>query len=189
MGIEPSLTAAAHSRDLGVNVVTEFLTAQTAAELGTFDVVHASNVLEHLPDPAAMLRLIRQLLSPQGVVCVVVPNDYNPLQLALQRVDRYESWWLAPPHHINYFDFDSLEGLFRRIGFDVEERQTTFPMELFLLMGDNYVGDAVLGRSCHAKRKRLERTLSAAGQSELQRALYNCLAQQGVGREVVLYGR
>ena len=108
LGVEPSRQAVEHSRKLGVEVVENFLTAQTAQELGKFDVVHMSEVLEHISHPKKMLQLAKGILTPQGLLCVVVPNDYNPFQYALRSECGYEPWWLVPPHHINYFDFDSL---------------------------------------------------------------------------------
>ncbi len=189
LGVEPSRQAAEHARSLGLDIVGDFLTPDTAANLGCFDVVHMSEVLEHIPDPAQMLELAWTLLAPQGLLCVLVPNDYNPLQLALREGCDYSPWWAAPPHHINYFNFESLTRLVERTGFDVVQRESTFPMELFLLMGDNYVGNDALGRSCHAKRKAFETHLTAAGRTPLKQALYRKLAELGLGREVYLIAR
>ena len=66
---------------------------------------------------------------------------------------------------------------------------TTFPMELFLLMGDNYIGDKVLGRKCHSKRKMLELTLQNAGLNHIKRQIYQNLADIGLGREIVAYAK
>lgn len=189
LGVEPSRQAAAHSRGLGLEIVEEFLDETTAPMLGCHDVVHMSEVLEHIPDPARLLRLVHGLVEPGGLVCVVVPNDYSPFQQALRDVDGYEPWWLAPPHHLNYFDFDSLARLLERCGFEVCLREATFPIDLFLLMGDRYVGDDEVGRACHARRKRLERVLDAAGLTPLRRSLYRALAEHGVGREAIVVAR
>lgn len=188
VGIEPSVQSAEFSSGLGLDIVREFLTPATAAALGRFDVAHLSNVLEHLPDPAGMIALVRGLLDPGGVLFIVVPNDYNPFQEAL-RAQGMAPWWVAPPHHINYFDFATLQGLLERCGFEVVDRQTTFPMELFLMMGDNYVGDDQLGRRCHARRKNLERALAAPSVHGIKQTLYRGLADLGVGREIVMAAR
>lgn len=190
LGIEPSAQAAAHARDeLGLEIVEAFLDERSARELGTFGAVHLCNVLEHVPDPAGLVALARSVLDPGGVLLAIVPNDYNPLQRALREAAGFEPWWIAPPHHLNYFDTESLPALLERAGLDVLERETTFPMELFLLMGDDYVGDDALGRACHTKRKRLERTLDAAGLSGLKRRLYRALAELGIGREIQVLAR
>lgn len=185
-GIEPSRQAAAHARELGVEVVEGFFNADTAPTLGRYDVVHLNNVLEHTPAPIELLLLARECLEPGGLICVGVPNDFSPLQIAATKADDIEDWWIAPPHHLNYFDFDSLSDLLTRLGFEVSERMTSFPMEAFLLMGDNYVGDPALGRACHTKRKRFDLALEQAGFGETRRALYRALANAGIGREAVV---
>jgi hypothetical protein len=129
------------------------------------------------------------MLNHGGLVCIVVPNDYNPFQEALRNTMGHLPWWVAPPHHVNYFDFDSLESLLGRLGFEVLLQEATFPIDMFLLMGDNYVGNDVLGRQCHVRRKSLEQALSAAGLATLKRQLYQAMAQLGLGREVLLIAR
>ena len=42
---------------------------------------------------------------------------------------------------------DPLSGLLSRLGLDVRERTTSFPMEAFLMMGENYTSDPALGRA------------------------------------------
>lgn len=188
VGIEPSAQAAAHSRELGLEIVEDFLTEQTAKQLGTFDVVHMSEVLEHIPDPRGMLNVARRLLASEGLICVVVPNDYNPFQYVLRTVCGYKPWWVAPPHHINYFDFNSLSHLLSSCGFEIALREATFPIDMFLLMGDNYVGNDALGRRCHGKRKEFERNLTAAGLTRVKRQLYRAFAASGLGRDVFVVG-
>ena len=189
LGIEPSRQAAAHARELGVEVVEGLLNAELARDIGNFDAVHMSQVLEHIPDPCAALELVHSLLRPGGLVCLTVPNDYSPLQFALREARGFDPWWVAPPHHLNYFDTASLRRLVESRGFEPLREEGSFPMELFLLMGDNYIGDDSLGRACHAKRKSLEQTLHAAGLASLKRELYRRLGELGLGRELVLIAR
>jgi SAM-dependent methyltransferase len=186
LGIEPSRQAAAHARGLGVGVVEGFFNRESAARLGHFDVVHLNNVLEHVPNPIEIIRLCRDALEQNGLLCLNVPNDFSPFQAAARTSQNLAEWWVAPPHHLNYFDFASLEALLTRMGFAVAERTTSFPMELFLLMGLNYTADAALGRSCHGQRKRFDLALESAGFGETRRAFYRALAAAGIGREIVL---
>lgn len=189
LGIEPAAQAAAHSRELGLRIIEEFLSEETARQLSPFDVVHMSDVLEHIPDPRGMLEMVRDLVAPGGLLCVVVPNDYNPFQEAARTVSGFQPWWVRPPHHLNYFDFWSLRVLMQSMGFAVVLSEATFPIDLFLLMGDNYVGNDPLGRQCHGKRKTLEQNLARAGLTGLKRQLYTALASLGIGREVVMVGQ
>lgn len=188
-GIEPSERAAEHSQQLGVDVVNSFFSAMTAPGLGKFDAINMSEVLEHIPNPASLLSLVYKQLNEDGVVCIAVPNDFNPFQKVLHTYLGFKSWWVAPPHHINYFDFDSIQKLLERCGFDVIYKEATFPIDMFLLMGDNYIEDDKQGRICHAKRMMMELNLSKSGMSELKRELYRGLAKSGLGREVVIFAR
>lgn len=189
-GIEASNEAAAYSREsLGLDVINDFLNEQTAPALGRFDAVNMGEVLEHLPDPASMLRLVHGCLDDGGLICLVVPNDFNPFQIILRDNLGYEPWWVAPPHHINYFDFDSLPQFVERCGFQVIHEEATFPIDLFLMMGDNYVGNESAGRECHAKRKHFELALQMAGRSNLKRKMYEAFANLGIGREILMFAR
>ena len=189
VGIEPSRQAAAHARQLGVEIVEGFFNADTAPGLGRFDVVHMNNVLEHVPDPRKLIDLARDRLTSGGIVCINVPNDFSPFQLAASAAQNTRQWWLAPPHHLNYFDFASLGGLLERFGFQVIERTTSFPMEAFVMMGDNYIDDPALGRACHNKRKTFDLALETAGLKSARRAFYRALAHAGLGREAVVIAR
>jgi SAM-dependent methyltransferase len=185
-GVEPSRQAAAHARELGLDVVEGFFDTETAAGLGSFDAVHLNNVLEHIAEPISVLTSAKGLLEKGGILCVGVPNDFSPLQIAAHASSGAPEWWLAPPHHLNYFDFDSLAALVERLGFAVVERMTSFPMEAFLLMGEDYTSNPTLGRACHEKRKKFDMALEAAGLRETRRSFYAALAQAGLGREAVV---
>jgi SAM-dependent methyltransferase len=189
-GIEPSAQAAAHSRDsLGLDVQEGFLDEHSVGALGRYDALNLGEVLEHLPDPAGMLSLAHRLLDDDGVLCTVVPNDFNPVQQLLREQQGFKPWWVAPPHHLNYFDHASLSALVARCGFEVLHVESTFPIDLFLLMGQNYIGNDTLGRQVHGQRKQLEQALLGGGAGELKARLYKAFADCGIGREVVLFAR
>ncbi len=97
--------------------------ADGARDWAEFDAVHLNNVLEHTPDPIELLLSARECLAPGGLLCAGVPNDFSPLQIAAADADATGQWWVAPPHHLNYFDFASLCDLLERLGFAVAERQ------------------------------------------------------------------
>ncbi len=188
-GIEPSLQACAHSRSLGLDVANEFLSAQNAASFGQFDAINMSEVLEHIPDPETFLKLVHGMLADDGLICIAVPNDFNDLQAAAVSQQPLPKWWVAPPHHINYFDHASLARLVQHCGYEVVHQEATFPIEIFLLMGDLYIGNDTLGRACHGRRKTFELNMQRAGYGDLKRKLYQKLAGLNIGREVVLFAR
>jgi SAM-dependent methyltransferase len=55
---------------------------QTVAALGSYDVIFAQDVIEHVADPSVTIRHISRLLRPGGVVYMQVGNKFSPDQLA-----------------------------------------------------------------------------------------------------------
>lgn len=51
------------------------------AEKGKFDVVILSDVLEHLPHPENLLREIKNILSPHGIILISIPNGCGPFEI------------------------------------------------------------------------------------------------------------
>jgi SAM-dependent methyltransferase len=98
-----------------------------------FEVVYMSHVLEHLPRPDRALRKIRDLLAPDGVLALRVPN----LHALLFRLLGKHYIELYPDVHVFHFTRRSLSHLLAREGYAVEEmstRQCDFASEGFVLM-------------------------------------------------------
>ena len=183
-GVEPSDEAAAAGRARGLRIHTADL-AGFARGGARFDALVMLNVLEHVPDPAGVLEQAHGLLADGGVLCVRVPNDFSRIQLAAQRLTGAAPWWIAVPDHVSYFDFASLQAILRGHGFEPFESEGDFPMEIFLLLGEDYVGDPKVGSACHRRRVDLEMGLSR----EDRRALYRALARGGLGRNCLVFAR
>ncbi len=143
------------------------------------------SVLEQVRDPMRFLTAARSILAEDGVLVWRIGNDFNPLQLAACEAHALPEWWVSPPDTINHFDKASAETVLRAAGFDVVHVQSDFPMEVFLLMGEIYVGQPDIGQLCHAKRVRFERSVPAA----LRRSLYEAFARLGIGRCLIYVAR
>lgn len=179
-GIEPSVDAVAIAAARGVDVFRGTLEsyARGAGAAQRFDAVVLFNVLEHLPDPQGLVRRVRDMLVEDGVLLLCVPNDFSEMQSHAQAATGHAPWWIAAPDHINYFNFRSLTDFARRMGFDELHAQSDFPMELFLLMGEDYIGNPSVGGSAHARRVAFE--LAVPG--DFRRSLYAKFAELGIGR-------
>jgi SAM-dependent methyltransferase len=188
-GTEPAPAIAEVGRATGLQVeaatASAYLARWRADGRPLFSGILLMNVLEHIPDPAALLTELVTALAPGGRLIVRVPNDFNPLQAAAHRALGGRRWWVAIPDHVNYFDLDSIAGLLARIGLEVIDRSADFPMELFLLMGDDYVADRELGPVCHARRQRLELSMDP----EARRAFGRAMVPLGWGRNSVIVAR
>jgi SAM-dependent methyltransferase len=89
--------------------------ADAGFETGWADAVHASQVFEHLPDPAEELAEIRRILKPGGALYLNVPN-YRCFSIVVGRDDFELN---LPPEHVTYFTPRTLANLLRANGFDV----------------------------------------------------------------------
>lgn len=189
-GIEPGLSAWHHSHKvLGLNVHQLYFKSENAHSFGTFDVVHLNNVLEHIVNPLELLNLVREIINKHGIVSVTVPNDFNQLQHIVFKYLKKGDWWVSPLQHINYFNYESLERLLKKSGFKVVYKTASFPMELFLLMGDDYIENDQLGRKIHEKRKKFEITMDKSGKGGLKRKIYDLLSQIGIGRQITFMAK
>ncbi|QWC98982.1 class I SAM-dependent methyltransferase [Polynucleobacter paneuropaeus] len=189
LGVEPSKVAVEHTKSLGANAIEGFFDQKMVDQLEPVSAIHASEVLEHVPNPGEILDLFHQVLLPEGVICICVPNDFNDFQDALTKFEGYPSWWVSTHHHLNYFNHKSLSSLIQKHRFKIEKITSTFPIDLFLMMGDNYIGNDELGKICHQKRMNFELLLHKAGLDSLRDELYQKFSECGLGREVLIYAR
>lgn len=174
-GVEPSFTA----RDCQT-IGTVFHSLDEALEFGyKFSTIRFSLVLEHVTDPAALIKSYLPLLAPGGKIMVIVPNEFNQLQRLARR--KRGDWFVASTH-LNYFTPQTLRILLEKCGLTVEFEGATFPMEIFLALGLNYVDNPALGRKLHRARLWFEKLLGAKAFD-----LYSWLYRRwGIGREVVM---
>ncbi len=119
-GTELNETAAAVARAAGFTVFTSPL--DDFAPAAGYDVAVLSNVLEHAPDPKAMLQSAHRLLKAGGQVWISCPNSQSWLRPV------FEQWWINwhVPFHITHFSADTLRNLLEDSGFrHIQIRQIT----------------------------------------------------------------
>ena len=80
---EAAITAAAlHASQSGLDIDYQCCTAETLANSGArFDVIYASEVIEHVADRALFIEAIARMLQPQGVVIITTINRSLPALL------------------------------------------------------------------------------------------------------------
>ena len=188
LGFEPSRIAADYTVARGLAVVNDFFSAAKARAHGPFDAISLSMVLEHVRDPIGLIEDARSLLVPGGLLLLISPNDFNPLQMTLWKKLGFQPWWVNPKHHLNYFDTVSAGRFLTARRFETLHLETSYPLENFLLAGRNYVGNPALGRECHNERKAFETTLFLHDKARMQ-ALAVSWAAQGIGREFIILGK
>ncbi len=184
-GVEPNKEAAQVARENKLNVFNGTLEEYALKQEDLFSVITMHNVLEHIPNPEKTLDVAKQLLNPSGILFIKVPNDFNKLQMDINEIIVNEYWWTREVGHVNFFSFESLDKLLDDKGFDILYKTCDFPMELFVLMGDNYIDNQNLGKECHKKRMNFELNISPT----LRKEIYDKFASIDLGRNIIIYAK
>jgi len=187
-GLEPAPEGVAYARKQGLDVFHAGIEDFDCAGDRRYDIVTMINVLEHLRTPVDTVFNIRnKLLKPGGLLVLDVANEFNDFQTVADAEFKLSQWWLCPPNHINYFSASSLYSLLEQGGYTVIHKEASFPLEMFLLMGDIYVGNGDIGKICHNKRVSFEYLMRKHGKKEKLSQLYQALADLDLGRQVVIF--
>jgi 2-polyprenyl-3-methyl-5-hydroxy-6-metoxy-1,4-benzoquinol methylase len=112
---------------------------------GSFDFVRLRDVIEHLPNPHAVLVEIGRLLAPGGVVLVATPNEGSLPAVARAALGRPRSTvaTVNPPHHLHGFTPRTLDLILRRAGLVPVATSTTTPLDPLYVTARN-VGEGGL---------------------------------------------
>jgi len=139
-GVDPSPLSARAAAEAGLRVEVGTFAAMPAG-LGTFDVVCATGVLEHLWDVEGAMATLVGLMTPGGAIYVEVPD-----------ASRYVDPYIAPfqdfgTEHVNHFSGPTLRRLGARFGL---ETLWEVPLDSELAPGATCAGRAVAWRSAGA---------------------------------------
>ena len=186
-GFDPAKEAVEYGCKKGLKIKHAGLKSLDVFDGKKFDIISLFNVLEHMSDPVEVIKQIKKIIKKNGILVIDVPNEFNEFQLSGRDTHKLNDWWIAPPNHLNYFSRDSLVNLLEKFDFEVKICEASFPLEMFLLFGDNYVKDGKLGSSCHKKRVAFEQNLRKQGKTKFLKKFYRTLANLNLGRQVAVY--
>ncbi len=88
-----------------------------------FDLIVLNQVIEHVPDPAAMLQAVKARLAPGGRVVMAFPNAGSIHRRVWK--DKWINWHV--PYHQNHFNRGSFARLASDAGFAVTSTRTITP--------------------------------------------------------------
>ena len=112
LGVEVSKSAAEHVRALGFEVFCGTL-QEAGYPDNHFDVVTASEVLEHVPDPQSVLDEIARVIRPGGLLWGTTPHGrgLSAHMLGLK--------WsvVSPPEHLQLFSVRGIRKMLKQAGF------------------------------------------------------------------------
>ncbi len=116
-GVDPADGPARQAIDRGIPTTVAFFTAELAQQLVAdglgADVVHANNVLAHVPDTNGFVAGIAKVLKPDGVA--VIEHPY------LRDLIEHCEFDTIYHEHLCYFSVVALDSLFRRNGLYLQD--------------------------------------------------------------------
>jgi SAM-dependent methyltransferase len=121
VGYEPARGLADFGINEGVNIVRELYHGSRLA-----DAVVLDNVIEHVTEPAQMIKTAAKSLNPDGLLIVIAPN-VNDVRRVSPAWCRKHLW--VPPDHINYFSARDISRMFHDAGL-VDRRFQFEPLRL-----------------------------------------------------------
>jgi SAM-dependent methyltransferase len=161
-GVEATPLHVAHARELGVDVREGFLEDLKLGS-GSFDIACLFHVLEHVVAPVDLLREVRRVLAPGGVLFVEVPNADS----AMAR-DKGVRWpFLDPANHPLHFSPLSLRRALEAAGFQLQAMDTISP-RLYLPRGRRLRPRPLLGYGYRSLRLGTLRSTHRSGHDLLR---------------------
>ncbi len=114
VGVDPCGLARSGAKLLDAPIITRYLDRDS--DIGEpFDIVHSSEVIEHIDDPYGFIDLLRHHLAPGGVVVLKTPNAEALTPLFAQGMLRA---LLAVGSHLILYTPLSIKQALRKAGFD-----------------------------------------------------------------------
>jgi len=124
VGTEVSEAGASYARRNGFDVKMGQIT-DIELPKESFDIATIWHVLEHVPEPRAVLRKVHSLLRPGGILAVAVPNEENFFVRRRLRVPNktspFDPLQFGGEIHLTYFRPATLYATLKSAGFEVIE--------------------------------------------------------------------
>jgi len=104
-------------------------------EPGSLDAIALYDVLEHMPDPVATMRHCAQLLKPDGIFIVQMP-DYKGDKLYAEMVEQHDHFLeqMKSIEHLHLFTRRAAQEFFERLGYPfLQFEQQLFAYDMFFI--------------------------------------------------------
>jgi SAM-dependent methyltransferase len=164
----PFLAQARHLADnhTNVKVIEDDIVHSTFAS-GSFDLILCSEVVEHIPDSAAVFGQISRIIKPNGVLILSTPQKYSLLEIAckiaflpgvIELVRRVYGEPIIETGHINLLTAKAVQAQLRQAGFALQECHVS---GLYLPLVAEFFGE--LGLRCAFAGERVLKRLGLTG--------------------------
>ena len=148
-GSEISRDRIDYARRRGVKIIDEV----ASIEPGTFHLINADQVMEHIPDPQKSLNDLSRILATGGILHVAVPNGSKEIASINKGVWKPAKGATQPLEHINTYTPKSLVQMANRAGLKLKKNwpdrmlltDRQYHIDLNFLPLDLYLGFAGTG--------------------------------------------
>jgi SAM-dependent methyltransferase len=117
-GVDVSRWATAQAQARGLHVAIGTLEEQHYPA-ANFDVVHSSHMLEHVPDPLRVLREMRRILKPDGLLSLEVPQEVERIYDRIKDRLGSREYPTDPSPHLYFFTARTLRRIIEKADFQV----------------------------------------------------------------------
>jgi 2-polyprenyl-3-methyl-5-hydroxy-6-metoxy-1,4-benzoquinol methylase len=104
------------SLNISVGEISETLSGRPSQKSGSYDIVAAFDIIEHIWKPEPVIQQIHSLLKPHGL-CVIEVPIVSPLW-SWKQVTNFELFY--PQHHLHLFTRQGIEAIFAEAGFTTQ---------------------------------------------------------------------
>lgn len=142
-GVEVQTEVAEKAKDH----IDKILTGKVEDVLGSipnayFDCITFNDVLEHLLEPAEVLKMIRPKLSENGIIIASIPNVRffrNLYELLIKKDWEYKDAGILDSTHFRFFTQKSMKRMFENAGYKLVKQEginkiTSWKFQLFNLL-------------------------------------------------------
>ena len=112
LGVEPASNIARVAEQNQIPTISEFFTEELAEQLRSADVIHAHNVLAHVPDLNGFVRGLSKVMKPDGIAVIEVPYVKDMIECCEFDTIYHE--------HLSYFSLTALDKLFKRHALNIQ---------------------------------------------------------------------
>ena len=141
VAIEPSLEMADICKAKGLDVIPTIMENVEESD-GNFDLLMSFELFEHLYNPDEFLKKAWKLLKPNGRIIITTLNGQGfDIQVLWNR-----SKSIFPPHHLNFFNPDSIAHLLEINDFEIEIIDTPGILDWDIVEGMHREENAEIGR-------------------------------------------
>jgi SAM-dependent methyltransferase len=152
LGVDTDQSSVDYANKVNTSPNLSFGLIEEAEKHGPYDMIIASEVIEHVDEPGELLLFLRSMLKDGGKLVLTMPNGYGPFEMTAfaesllyvsgvhallhklaalllgkkgSRPTQADTLAVSP--HVNFFSFGRIKGLMRQAGFDIlEYRPRTF---------------------------------------------------------------